>query len=184
MKKRHIIVGALACLVALGLGGEIAAREAINSRLPDTYHARFTGPSALVAAATDSTRITLTVGPERLADALTAQLGRKAAERAQVVMAEGAVGLETTIRSRPLIAWFALDVDGDQLIATPVSVDIAGVQLGPDLLFGSEPIAVPHPLDKQCGIPINDVAVHPEGVDLTITVARADAACLKQTENP
>lgn len=181
-RTRLAAIGVATLLLTTAAGGEIVARSAIDARLPERHDARFTGASALLALATDAMQITVTVGPDELADALTEKLGRKAADRAQVVLGDGAVGVETTLRSRRLIAWFALDASGGALVATPVSMEVGGIQIAPGLLFGDGPIELPNPLDKRCGIPIDDVQVRPSGVDLTLTIARGDAACFKDSE--
>lgn len=174
---------ALATTVVIAVvAGEVAARSAINDRLSGHQGAHFSGHSALAALITDRTQITFDVGPERLANSLRTRLGNKAAARAEVVLSDGEIGIKTTIHSREAVAWFSLDTRAGDLEATPLSVELAGIQVAPGLLFGRDPIEIPNPIGEQCDLAIDDVAIHSSGVALTVTIKRSDVECLKKAD--
>ena len=192
LSRRFIVTSAIGLAVlAVVAVGEVGARAAIDSRLDDTTDdgptLTFAGRSALLAVATRHVPVTATFGK----DDLTARLGEALDGRIDsVTLSDGVLGVESNdgigqLR-RPVTAWLTLAPGNGGVVATVISVEVAGLQLRPSSLLGHDlTFDLPDPITERCGdaTHIDTASISRAGLELGFTLTPDADACLTPQEN-
>ena len=194
-RRRRLAVAssltALVVLVAVILG-EVGTRAAIDRRLanaaPGDATLSFAGRSGIIAAVTRRVPVSATFGSEALTDRLGNALDGKID---QVTFADGALGVSSDQGigrfHRPVTAWLTLAPGPGTLVATVISLEVAGLQLQPSALLGKDlTFDIPDPVAERCGdaTHVEGISISHQGLEIDFTATSDTMACLKTQEKP